>query len=139
MMRVLKGIASRSRTTGALLLGLVGGSAGCRVPAPFPEQVRAYGFEDPRQAFESLVTAFQGNLLADEYGCFSLAFVAENRLSLSSYLAFRDDLLAEQPLLRFALYRSRVEEIVHLDDEHALLTAGVPVPFREDVRLTVWG
>jgi len=99
--------------------------------------VRRYGFDDPRNAYESLVTALQGGLLGEEYKCLSSSFRARNELSEHLYRAFRDDLLAEHPWLRWALARSRVIEVVRRDERHARLWARIPVPFRNDPVLWV--
>lgn len=111
--------------------------AGCLVPGPTPQQVWDWGLDEPRAAYESFVTAFQGELLEAEYACFSTAFRERNQLSQGLYRAFRDEFLADHPGLRWGLYRSRVDEITRLDPRHALLRASVKVPFVGTKRLSV--
>lgn len=96
-----------------------------------------YGFEDPRRAFESLVTALQGELLDEEYNCLSGDFRERNGLSNQTYRAFRDEFLERYPRLRWALARARVDEVTRVDTRHALLRAHIPVPFLEDPVLTL--
>lgn len=133
-----RGARPTGRRTVLVLASLLGPAlAACRVPQPEPRQVRDMGFATPRKAFESMVTAFQGELLDAEYETFSTAFVRRNRLSQHVYRDFRPELLARVPGLRWGLYRSRVEEITHLDPRHALLVARVPVPLADDVLIHV--
>ena len=99
--------------------------------------MRRYGFDDPRDAFESLVTALQGALLDEEYKCLSSSFRARNELSEHVYRAFRDEELARHPWLRWALARARVVEVVRRDERHARLRARIPIPFRSDPLLWV--
>lgn len=90
---------------------------GCRVSPPTPEQVRAYGFDTPVQAFQSFVVALRAQWPQDEYRCFSSTFKERNSLSRLGYLEFRDHLLESQPLLRWALARAtRHPEAYHLQD-----------------------
>ena len=60
--RALSGLA-----TGAAVIWL----AGCSVPTPTASQGLDYGFRTPKQAFRSFRTSVQGELLAEEYRCFS--------------------------------------------------------------------
>lgn len=99
--------------------------------------MRHLGLDDPREAFESVVTALQGELLDEEYKCLSSGFRERNGLNEQAYRAFRDRILDESPFLRWGLSRSRVLEVVRLDERHALLRAVIPVPFRADPELRV--
>ena len=114
------------------------GLAGCLVPSPTPEQVWEWGLDEPRAAYESFVTAFQGELLEAEYACFSTAFRERHDLSQAVYKVFRDEFLREHPGLRWGLYRSRVDEITLVDPRHALLRASVRAPLVGAVRWSVW-
>jgi hypothetical protein len=118
-------------------MGLGLGLAGCLVPGPSPQQVWDWGLDEPRVAYESFVTAFQGDLLEAEYACFSTAFRERNQLSQGLYRAFRDDFLAKNRGLRWGLYRSRVDEITYLDARHALLRASVSAPVVGTKRISV--
>jgi len=136
--RVLTGSGVRGPWAPRMLCAVLGlWFAGCLVPAPTSQQVWDWGLDEPRTAYESFVTAFQGELLEAEYACFSTAFRERNQLSKGVYLAFRDEFLAKNPGLRWGLYRSRVDEITVLDARHALLRASVNAPFVGIKRLNV--
>ena len=109
----------------ALLLGL---TPACRVPSPTVQQGLEYGFRTPKQAFESWRTAVQGDLLVEEYRCFSRRWRARNGVTLLKYGEARDELLSEVPKLRWALYRADAPEYLDRQDRSALLVARVPGP-----------
>ena len=119
------------------VLGLLGTVSGCVVPAPKPQQLAAYdrGFSTPEGAFESLRTAFQAEVLEWEFRCFSQGFVSRNDLTQQAYRAFRPELLAQVPHLRWGLSRAIVEEVELLSPTRARLLARVPVPLVEDPTL----
>lgn len=128
---------SRARCSSALaslstllaFLGLVGLAAGCRVPSPTVRQGLDYGFRTPKQAFESWRTAVQGNLLAEEYGCFSRRWRAENGgVTLQMYGEVRDRLLDEYPQLRWAVYQAEAPEEYGRTERGSLLVSKVPAP-----------
>ncbi len=73
------------------------------VSPPSPSEVLAYGFDTPVQAFQSFVVALRADLPHHEYRCFSSGFKARNEISRGGYLMFRDQMLKDQPLLRWAL------------------------------------
>ncbi|MDF1837230.1 MAG: hypothetical protein P1V35_05125 [Planctomycetota bacterium] len=105
-------------------------SASCCVTTPKPKEVLAYGFDTPIQAFQSFVVALRSDLPHYEYRCFSTEFKARNEISRGGYLMFRDELLKEEPLLRWALQKaSRKPEHYQLkmgpDGQRALLTVDV--------------
>ena len=87
-------------------LGLWITLAGCHVPSPKPDALLRFGFGSPGQAFRSFVTAIQGKMLDPLYDSFSSRFKADNHLSRNgSHEAF-DDLTAQEPLLRYALFQA---------------------------------
>ena len=88
------------------LLGAVIPTWGCIVTSPSPREVLDYGFNTPIQTFQSFVVALRADLPHHEYRCFSSGFKARNEISRTGYLLFRDELLKEQPLLRWALERA---------------------------------
>ena len=69
------------------------------------------GFRDPVQTFETFRLAFRGDLLDLEYRCLSSGFQRRNQLSQLGYREFRDELVAQEPLLRLALHKAEVVEI----------------------------
>mgnify|MGYP006932671212 CR=1 FL=1 len=112
------------------LLGLlvVGLTTACRVPPPTVQQGLEFGFRTPKQAFESWRTAVQGDLLVEEYRCFSRRWRARNGVTLLKYGEARDELLSEVPKLRWALYRADAAEFLDRQERSALLVARVPGP-----------
>lgn len=122
-----------------VLLGLVMAAPGCVVPRPQPEQLAGYqrGFSTPQGAFESLRTAFQAEVLEWEFRCFSQGFIARNELTQQAYRAFRPELLAQVPHLRWGLARAQVEEVRQTSPTRATLRARIPVPLAADPRLEV--
>ncbi|MEZ6005717.1 MAG: hypothetical protein R3F17_00725 [Planctomycetota bacterium] len=78
----------------------------CQVPPPTPEEVLRFGFRTPVQGLQSFLVALRADLPGEEYRCFSSGFKARNGISRLGYLEFRDHLLKEQPLLRWALSRA---------------------------------
>lgn len=136
------GAVGNRQAFGSVRRYLRGGTAGlaaslvlltsCQVPPPSVEQVRGYDLSGPRRAFESLVTAFQGQMLDEEFNCLSRRFRERHGLSQQTYRAFRDEFLAEQPRLRWALYQSTVEEVTLTSSRVALVTARIPVPLTSD-------
>jgi hypothetical protein len=88
-----------------LLISILLPTWGC-VSQPKPKEVLAYGFDTPIQAFQSFVVALRADLPHYEYRCFSSGFKKKNEISRGSYLMFRDQLLEEQPLMRWALQRA---------------------------------
>lgn len=121
------------------LLGLLGATPGCIVPSPRPQQLAGYelGFSTPEGAFESLRTAFQGEVLEWELRCFSHGFRARNQLSQQAYRAFRPELLEQIPHLRWGLSRAVVETVEELSPGRARLVARIPVPLLQDMHLAV--
>jgi len=102
----------------------------CCVTTPKPREILAYGFDTPIQAFQSFVVALRSDLPHFEYRCFSSGFKARNEISRGGYLMFRDELLKEEPLLRWALQKaSRKPEHYQLEmapnGKRALLTVNV--------------
>ncbi len=91
------------------LLGLSLVGSGCIVTAPEPGEVwEAWrdGLQSPLATFEAFRTALRGDLLEAEYRCFGSGWKARNGVSQVCYREFRDALLAEEPLLRWALSRA---------------------------------
>ncbi len=121
------------------LVGLLVIAPGCIVPGPRPQQIAGYelGFQTPEGAFESLRTAFQGEVLEWELRCFSQGFRTRNQLSQQAYRAFRPQLLEEIPHLRWGLSRAVIEEVEELSPRRVRLTARIPVPLWSDERLEV--
>lgn len=78
----------------------------CCVTPPSAKEVLAYGFDTPIQAFQSFVVALRADLPHHEYRCFSSGFKARNEISRGGYLMFREELLKEEPLLRWALAKA---------------------------------
>ena len=108
----------------ALALG-----AGCRVPAPTVEQGLAYGFHSPQQALESFRTAVQGNLLNQEYRCFSRGWKDRTKVkSINYYSEVRDELMARVPQLRWALHHAKDPEVIAEGDRNVLLQCRIPGP-----------
>ncbi|MCP5023582.1 MAG: hypothetical protein GY930_17665 [bacterium] len=89
----------------ALLLGTLVPASSCVTP-PSPSELLAYGFDTPVQAFQSFVVALRADLPHYEYRCFSSGFKSRNEISRSGYLMFRDQLLKDQPLLKWALQKA---------------------------------
>ena len=81
------------------------------------------GFRDPQQTFETFRTAFRGNLTDLEYRCFSAGFRERQDLSQFEYRAFRDELLAETPLLRWALHKAVVVKAERTSEREARIEA----------------
>lgn len=127
--RRLTGACGRPRGAGLLAVALVGLTPACRVPSPTVQQGLEYGFRSPKQAFESWRTAVQGDLLVEEYRCFSRRWRARNGVTLLKYGEARDQLLEETPKLRWALYRADPPEFLDLQEGSALLVSRVPGPF----------
>ncbi len=121
-------MAHEWRLRGLLVLALVGLAPACRVPSPTVQQGLEYGFRTPKQAFQSWRTAVQGDLLVEEYRCFSRRWRARNGVTLLKYGEARDELLSEVPKLRWSLYRADAPEYLDRKDRSALLVARVPGP-----------
>lgn len=81
------------------------------------------GFRDPQQTFATFRTAFRGNLTDLEYRCLSAGFRERQQLSQFGYRAFRDELLATIPLLRWALYKSVIEKAEVISPRRARIEA----------------
>ncbi len=114
------------KTAGALLaLGL---AVGCRVPPPTVAQGLNYGFNSPEQALASFRTAFQGNLLDEEFRCFSIVWKDKNVGSINYYSEARDELMRRVPKLRWALHRAEDPEVIARWDQDALLQCRIPGP-----------
>lgn len=96
---------------------------GCRVPAPSPREVLEVGFRDPQQTFETFRTAFRGNLTDLEYRCLSEGFRRRHGLSQFGYRAFRDELIKETPLLRWALHKAVVVRAERTSEREAQIVA----------------
>lgn len=113
-----------------LTLGLAGlGATGCRVPPPTVSQGLEYGFRTPKQAFHAFRTAVQGELLAEEYRCFSRGWRRRNGVtSLLRYGELRDELMARIPHLRWALYRAQEPELLSQSPGYAAVQARIPGP-----------
>jgi hypothetical protein len=88
-----------------LILGTFLPTVGCVTP-PSPRECLEYGFDTPIQAFQSFVVALRADLPHFEYRCLSPGFKERNGISRGGYLMFRDQLLKDEPLLRFALQRA---------------------------------
>lgn len=120
-------MASRWRALG--FLGLVFAVAGCRVPQPTIRQGLDFGFRTPKQAFQSWRTAVQGDLLAEEYRCFSRGWRARNGgTSLLQYSEARDAILEKYPQLRWAVYQAEAPEILTQRERLCVLQARIPGP-----------
>lgn len=118
--RALSGLA-----TGAAVIWL----AGCSVPTPTASQGLDYGFRTPKQAFRSFRTAVQGELLAEEYRCFSSLWRRQNGVtSLLRYGEARDELIERIPQLRWAVYRAEDPELLMLRPPWAVVQARIPGP-----------
>ena len=103
--------------------------ASCRVPSPTVQQGLDYGFRTPKQAFESWRTAVQGDLLAEEYRCFSRRWKRDNGVSsLLVYGEVRDKVLSEVPQIRWAVYQAKKPELLMLNRPYAVLQARIPGP-----------
>lgn len=101
----------------------------CTVPPPTVQQGLDYGFRTPKQTFESWRTAVQGNMLAEEYRCFSRRWKRENSVSsLQVYGEIRDKVLSEVPQIRWAVYRAEEPELLMLNRPYAVLQARIPGP-----------
>ena len=123
------------RTTCSWVTGLlavvfaIGPLSACRVPPPTVQQGLDYGFRTPKQAFESFRTAVQGDLLVEEYRCFSKAWKDANGVpSILVYSEVRDEVLAQFPKLRWALYRAEEPEILSAEPHRVVLQARIPGP-----------
>ena len=85
------------------LAPLLAASCTCK---PTLLEVRNRGFETPIQTLQTFRVALCADWPQEEYNCFSSVFKANNGLSRLGYLEFRQRLLQEQPLLRWALGRA---------------------------------
>lgn len=107
----------------------------CGIPAPTVQQGLNYGFREPDQAYESWRTAFQGDLLVEEYRCFSRGWKQANGVrSLTTYGAGRDALLERVPRLRWLLGRAEPPEEVARTEGSVTFQARVPAPLWYDDR-----
>ncbi len=76
------------------------------VSKPSLEEVRDRGLHSPAQTLQAFSIALRADWPQEEYTCFSAEFKAKNGLSRLGYLEFRDRLLQEQPLMRYALTKA---------------------------------
>ena len=115
--------------TAVAVLGLLGLTVGCKVPSPTVQQGLDYGFRTPKQAFESWRTAVQGDLLAEEYGCFTRLWKAKHGgVSLMAYAEARDQIAEEYPHLQWAIYKAEAPEEHVRTETDSLLVARIPGP-----------
>ena len=100
------------------------------MPAANLQQGLDYGFNSPKQALASFRTAVQGNLLNEEFRCFSREWKVRSKVSsINIYSEVRDELMSKVPHLRYALHSADDPEILVLRERDALLQCRVPGPF----------
>lgn len=136
--------AGRRRIERPLVTGLlavvfaIGPLSACRVPAPTVQQGLNYGFRTPKQAFESFRTAVQGDLLVEEYRCFSDEWKEANGVpSILVYSEARDEVLSQFPKLPWALSRAEAPEILSAEPARVVLQSRIPGPLWIDDRFLV--
>ena len=98
------------------------------MPPPTVQQGLSYGFNSPKQALASMRTAFQGNLLDEEFRCFSIEWRDNNVNSINFYSEARDELMRRVPKLRWVLYRAEDPQVIARSDQDALLQCRIPGP-----------
>lgn len=104
--RRVRGAGARGRLLIPTLLGLSVVGSGCIVTAPEPAEVwEAWreGLQSPLATFQAFRTALRADLLEAEYRCFGAGWKARNGVSQVGYREFRDALLDDEPLLKWAL------------------------------------
>lgn len=82
--------------------------AGCISP-PDAEALLAVGFRSPEQTFETFKTAVRGDLATLEYRCLSAGFRSANNLSAHTYVTAREELLRENPFIKWVA-RAKIEK-----------------------------
>ena len=115
--------AKASARTLAFVLAL--GLAGCCVTPPEPSDWLNVGFRSPQQTWRTYQTALAGDQAELEYRCFASSFKGRYGFSVLEYVEFRDQLLAEQPLVRFAAEAEVVAERRSLDGGYHELIAEI--------------
>jgi hypothetical protein len=90
--------------------------------APTPSEVLAAGFHTPEQAFATFRTALRGDLVDLEYRCYSSGFKRDRIPSQLVYRKVREELLEEEPLIRWAA-RARVTRKTVLAEDTVELIA----------------
>ncbi len=128
--KLLIGLPKGLRGGLPLLIGAIASQlTGCSVPPPTVQQGLDFGFRTPKQAFESWRTAVQGDLLAEEYRCFSRSWKVNSQArTLLKYATARDEILRRYPQLRWAVYQAEDPEIVVAHEYAVLIEAKIPGP-----------
>ena len=107
----------------------------CRIPSPTVQQGLNYGFRSPEQAYQSWRTALQGDLLEEEYRCFSGTWKAEYGVdTMTAYGLGRDTLFERFPKLRWLLSRAEPPEEVSRSESSVTFQVKVPAPLWFDDR-----
>lgn len=109
----------------AAAVALVQSLTGCCVTPPDPADWLAVGFRSPRQTWRTYQTALAGDQAELEYRCFAASFKGRYGFSVLEYVEFRDQLLDEQPLVRFAAEAEVVSERRSVDGNYHELIAEI--------------
>jgi hypothetical protein len=95
------------------------------VTPPDPGDWLAVGFRSPRQTWRTYQTALAGDRPELEYRCFAASFKSQYGFSVLEYVTFRDELLEEQPLVRFVAEAEVVSERRSVDGNYHELIAEI--------------
>lgn len=93
--------------------------AACVAP-PSAEDYLAVGFRTPEQAFASFQTAFAGDQIDLEYRCLSREFRAAQGIDGMTYRLAREELLKEQPFIKWISLGDVIASERLAEDRHRL-------------------
>lgn len=102
---------------------------GCIVTPPEPGEVWdtwQKGLANPQDTFDSFLVALRGEILAAEYRCFSSDWKSRNGISQVGYREFRDELMAKEPHLIWALSKAETQVEMGSAPHQATVWASIP-------------
>lgn len=94
------------------------------ISKPTPQDYLDVGFQSPEQAFRSFQTALAGNQLDLEYRCLGQGFRADNELDGLTYRLAREEMLKENPFIRWVAM-GEVVDSERMGERHHRLTVRV--------------